>query len=424
MDHPPQWLPLHGPANWYQGWYPPSWSFSEEGSLVVLHPPNSDDALTLSVLWLEDDSTDLRNQLVEAAKQFPKTRNVEEALEDVKLPSSKATLVGEASLDDPGSWWKRVFQPGNWHRWRLWGFQEGKLVVVAAWVRGINTDPEAESIARMILQRLELSDAPAALPDDFMREAVELARRKFPLLKCEPGTDFQITIGDSAINLVNFYRSYLHNPGRFEEILLPALTTLVQVQEWGTEQTEPPFEAVRHRIMPMLYPEELWKSTLSGFVGRPWIAGLSIMYVVDEARAYWYVRKELMDKWELTEEMLHHFAIENMHRYFDEHPMPLAVGSAEEGDNSMVMPQKPDSYNACRLLSDDFTSKLRHLLQGNVAVGVPGRDFFVAVSLKTPDLVENIRRRVAADFRNMDHPLTDRMLHLSADGVSEFAIVK
>ncbi len=130
-----QWLPLHGPANWYQGWYPPSWSFSEEGSLVVLHPPNSDDALTLSVLWLEDDSTDLRNQLVEAAKQFPKTRNVEEALEDVKLPSSKATLVGEASLDDPGSWWKRVFQPGNWHRWRLWGFQEGKLVVVAAWVR-------------------------------------------------------------------------------------------------------------------------------------------------------------------------------------------------------------------------------------------------------------------------------------------------
>jgi hypothetical protein len=64
-------------------------------------------------------------------------------------------------------------------------------------------------------------------------------------------------------------------------------------------------------------------------------------------------------------------------------------------------------------------SRLREVIGGNFAVGLPGRDFFVAVSLKSPRMLDHVRRKVREDYAQMDHPLTDRLLLVSADGVSE-----
>jgi uncharacterized protein YtpQ (UPF0354 family) len=72
-----------------------------------------------------------------------------------------------------------------------------------------------------------------------------------------------------------------------------------------------------------------------------------------------------------------------------------------------------------RLLCQSFLTKLREVAEGDLAVGVPGRDFFVAVSMKRPEMVDRIRSRIREDFRQTDHPLTDRMLLVTADGVSE-----
>ena len=42
------------------------------------------------------------------------------------------------------------------------------------------------------------------------------------------------------------------------------------------------------------------------------------------------------------------------------------------------------------------------------------------MSLKSPDMIEHVRGRVHEDFTNMDHPLTDRLLLVTADGVCEY----
>jgi hypothetical protein len=63
---------------------------------------------------------------------------------------------------------------------------------------------------------------------------------------------------------------------------------------------------------------------------------------------------------------------------------------------------------------------LRELFGPEVIVGVPNRDFFVAVSLNHPKLVNHVRDRVAQDYHSMHHPLTQRLLVISADGVSEY----
>jgi hypothetical protein len=61
------------------------------------------------------------------------------------------------------------------------------------------------------------------------------------------------------------------------------------------------------------------------------------------------------------------------------------------------------------------------LLGATFAVGLPGRDFFVAVGLTSGEVVEHVRVRVQDDFAQVDHPLSERLLLVSPDGVSEFA---
>ncbi len=63
---------------------------------------------------------------------------------------------------------------------------------------------------------------------------------------------------------------------------------------------------------------------------------------------------------------------------------------------------------------------LRDELGAQLAVGVPSRDFLVAVSMEGSETLGEIRRKVEDDFSRMDHPLSPRLLLISADGVSEF----
>jgi uncharacterized protein DUF1444 len=192
------------------------------------------------------------------------------------------------------------------------------------------------------------------------------------------------------------------------------------VQGWGKEQTEPALDAVRTRIMPMLYPEDVWQERLPNFVGMPWVGGLVVLYVVDETNAYWYIRDDLLESWRLPMEELHQTAMENLNRYFDESPMELTVAGEEDGPR-LLIPRRLDAYNTARLLSAAFHEKLRRVLGGDFAVGIPSRDFFVAVSLDSAETVEHVRRKVEDDFQQMDHPLSDRLLLVTHDGVTEYA---
>jgi uncharacterized protein YtpQ (UPF0354 family) len=142
------------------------------------------------------------------------------------------------------------------------------------------------------------------------------------------------------------------------------------------------------------------------------------LYVVDEAQAYWYIRHDLLKKWNLSAGELHDLALSNLDRYFDEHPTEMLLTGQEDGPK-LLMPHKPDAYNTARLLSHEFHDKLREVLGREFAIGMPNRDFFVALSTDAPDMLQHIRERVREDFSQMDHPLTDKLLLVSADGVSE-----
>lgn len=417
--HPAHWSQHTGPNNWYALWYPPTWRLEVSEGTAGLKAPGDAGLLSVSSFWIDEGKAASVEQVLDLDRLFPRRRNVR-PLKALDVGEQCVGFEGEAQLGSALPWWRRIFRRRPWRRWRVWCIRYGSVYVLALYLHNGRPDPETETVTTMLVQSLEFRDQPACPPEVFTQRVLDLARKKFPLLDCQPAPDFQIKLGESKVNLFNFYRSYIVAPEQFEDIVLPALTTVVQVQGWGKEQTEPELSAVRDRIMPMLYPADAWQEKFPNFAGMPWVGGLVVLYVVDEFNAYWYIREELLDMWNLSTDDLHEIAIANLNQYFENSPMEFTIAGEEEGPR-LLIPRRPDAYNTSRLLSEKFHSRLRTILGSEFAVGTPGRDFFVAVSLDSSDTVEQVRKRVEDDFQQMDHPLSDRLLLVTRDGVTEFA---
>lgn len=416
---PAHWNQHTGPNGWYNVWHPPTWKLEVIDGTASLSAPERGGVLTLSSFWLEGPEASAVEQILDLDRLFPRRRNVR-PLKGLETGSHSVGFEGEALIGGDAKWWRRILRKKRWCRWRVWCVREGSVYILALYLQTARHDHEAETVAAMVVNTIQFREQPACPPEVFAKRVLELAKTKFPLLECESAPDFQLKLGESKVNLFNFYRSYLNSPEQFEAIVLPALTTVVQVQGWGKDQTEPELNSVRDRIMPMLYPEDVWKERFPNFVGRDWVGGLVVLYVVDESQAYWYIREDLLETWNISVDELHDIAIQNLERYFDEHPMEFTMAGEEDGPR-LLIPARPDAYNSARMLSEKFHEKLRNVLGNEFAVGAPSRDFFVAVSLDSTETVDHVRGKVEDDFKQMDHPLTERLLLVTPDGVTEYA---
>jgi hypothetical protein len=390
----------------------------ETGGEVRLVAPEAGGILRIVGRWRSNWKKIDFDTLVDSRQLFPRSRHVRYG-RPLDVPYPSLCVEGESNDTSKLRWWQRWLRPPLWRPWKLWTSRYKSVCLVATFQTSGSRDPELETVATMIMNSLEFADEPADPPHVFADRVVRIARDRFPSLECRRSDEFRVQLGESNINLFNFYRSYVQDPDRFEEIILPALATVAQVQEWGTAHSEPTLEAVRDRILPMLYPEDVWRRSFPNFVGETWVGELMILYVVDEQHAYWYIRDDMLDRWGVTRDELHDIALANLDAYFDRLGMNYIMAGDDEGPR-LLMPKRPDAYNSSRILSRRFCALLRGELGPELAIGIPSRDFLVAVSIETQETIDQIRRKVLDDYSRMDHPLSPHLLLISADGVSEF----
>jgi len=434
---------FRGPANWFSLTVPPQLTLEqtetflevklkaadEDGStataaasdLADVDPgQNTPWSMTVYAAWVEEDEPQTRASSFHPTTLFPRVSSYQ-SIPPLDLPGRCQTWTGVSSQRRPGPWWRMLFGKHNAYQWRLWIVEHRSIIVVASLQsrRGLALPPESLQLCTQLLSSIQFADVLARPPELFRRDVVALAGQHFPLLDTKPVGSFGIRIGESEINLANFYRSYLHDPERLKQIVLPGLTTVVRLQEWGPDQLMPALSEIEDRIMPMLYPEAEADNSLADFVRIPWVGGLSIMFVLDEDSTYRFVHKRMLERWELTLEELEKHAMANLETWAANNPLEVTL-IGEDGAPRMLVPLEPNAYNSVRLLGDSLHGRLRQLLGAELVVGVPNRDFFVAVSLNHPQLISQVRQRVIQDYQSMHHPLTSRLLVISADGVSEY----
>lgn len=430
-----------GPANWFSLTIPQQLAIEQSEAFLEISPkpvsvsvtkkatavedkPAEPTAplpwsMTLYAAWVEDGEPQTNAASFSPASLFPGVVQCNPC-EPLALSARNQGWAG-MSLKSTGPWWKKLFQRRNSYQWRLWIIEYRQIIVVASLQTTLSrTLPEtAVQTCSEILTSINFSDELALPPELFRKEVVDLATKHFPLLEVASAGTFSVRINDSEIHLTNFYRSYLKTPHRLKQIVLPGLTTVVRLQEWGPEQLMPQLAEVSDRIMPMLYPEADTGESMIDFVQIPWVAGLCIMFVLDEDDTYRFVHKAMLDVWEMTVDEVRDLAMENLEQFTRDNPLEVSL-VGEDNDPRMLVPMNPSAYNSVRLLGHELHFRLRQVLGAELVVGIPNRDFFVAVSLNHPSLIGEIRQQVARDFQSMHHPLTSRLLVISADGVSEY----
>ena len=415
---PEHWITSVGPSNWFALHHPPGWTSQTDGNILHLTSSDNRISLTLHCVWLNESVKRLEDHSLMLEEIFPIRRNVE-TLEPLDISQENLGVRGEAVLGPETPWWKRALTPQKWQHWRIRAIKCQSLCVMVIYLQDDEFDPEADTIMRLVMRSIEFAEPLADPPSMFANRVLNIARHQFPGYVCELDDQLQLQLGDSKINLFNVYRRYANSPEQFDEIVQPALDTLHDVQNWDTARLTPSLDEIRSRIMPMLYPEATWKKQFPEFVAQPWVAGLAILYVVDEADAYWYIRQDLIEPWKVSIDDIHEIAINNLNEYFEKNSMELML-TGEPDRAQLLLPERPDAYNSARLLSESFHLSLQEILGREFVVGVPNRDFFVAVSLDSSQIIEQVRAKITDDHDRMDHPLSKRLLLVSSDGVSEF----
>lgn len=432
---PESWREFRGPANWFTFRCPEGIDVRQNQTLIEVPlaksraPATSSEgdelqdsprSLMLSmVAWWDDSQGDAsRRPSPDLTLLFPQVVSLQPE-PSLGIDATNEVWSGYSRRPATGSWLARLFGQRPCYQWRLWTIRRERLTIIAT-IQSADRRPLSTAtlaLCEQILSSLELADQPAWPPDVFLKQVIELARQSFPLLQSSAARGFSLRLGQSEISLSNFYRMYLQQPEHFRRIVLPGLTTVVRLQELGPEQLSPDLDQIRERILPMLSADDEMKSEER--IRMPWVGGLSIGYVVDEDDSYRYIHQRMADAWKLSLEELHQLAMSNLQTYASDHPLEVTL-IGEESEPKMLMPVRPDAYNCSRILDPAFHGRLRELFGPELLVGVPNRDFFVAVSIGDSTLIDQVRARVREDYQSMHHPLTRRLLVISADGVSEY----
>lgn len=434
-DHPDdteqEYVSFQGPANWFSFDVPTTLQLEQSEAFLEISPQNKPDgaayagikpdwSMTMYAAWVDESEPEKSASSFEAAALFPGVVNSAEAA-GLELPGRCRTWYGMSRGRSSVPWWKRLFKPAPVYEWRLWVVEFREIMIVASLQspHGRPLGPSTIQTCERMLNSILFAEVFACPPMLFRQQVIELAEKHFPLLEAKPTGSFSVSLDGSEINLSNFYRSYIHTPERMKDIVLPGMTAIVRLHELGPEQLMPDLSEIRERIMPMLYPEADADDSMREFVQVPWVGGLTVMYVLDEEESYRFVHQRMLAHWQLSAEQLHEVAMENLQSFADENPLEVSL-VGDEDDARMLVPVNPSPYNSVRLLGEQLHGRLRQVLGAELIVGVPNRDFFVAVSLNHPELIGQIQKRVVQDYQSMHHPLTSRLLVISADGVSEY----
>ena len=267
---------FRGPANWFTLKVPRVLSLQQTEAFFEITPrsdadcdngdgesqPNGESktadlkmlpwSLTLYAAWVEDDQPNTDAASFNPATLFPKVVRSSEA--GVLAIDAKNRSWSGQSVKSSGSWWRKLLQKRNSYEWRLWVIEYQQIIVVASLQSklGRPLDSDTVNLCNHVLSSISFAEELARPPELFRREVVALARKHFPLLEVKPTGNFGIRISDSEIHLTNFYRSYLQAPTRLKQIILPGITTVVRLQEWGPEQLMPSLDAVAERIIPLI----------------------------------------------------------------------------------------------------------------------------------------------------------------------------
>ncbi|HYF92777.1 MAG TPA: DUF1444 family protein [Symbiobacteriaceae bacterium] len=249
---------------------------------------------------------------------------------------------------------------------------------------------------------------------EFSRHIVNRARRERPDIRVEPMGKYLLLVEPNqgrqrVVSLADLYESYRQAPRQRDELMGAFLESLVYEEQPAATGS---FEENRANIMPQVVPTallEYCRQDNRELAAIPYMDGLALAFVLDEAERYSYIHRKVMQDWGVTETDMLKSAMENLQQlgggadYYQ-------IGTDE---HMALVWETFDGYDASRILLSRELNAAAALVPGNVLIGIPNRDYLVLFSDLDPDFVAEMRERLREDFESHDYPITNRLFTLT-----------
>jgi uncharacterized protein YtpQ (UPF0354 family) len=161
--------------------------------------------------------------------------------------------------------------------------------------------------------------------------------------------------------------------------------------------------AVREQQLPML-------------TYQLFLADLIITYVIEEQGSVTYINEQHMERWQVDQQTIHTRAIHNL-RQRTAHTPYQTVG---EGEQCLFIFNAQDGYDATRLLLPELLESWHATLPGRLVIGIPNRDFLVALSDSNRHTLAGILHQIQLDKVQHAAGLTDQLFTLADGRVCEY----
>jgi uncharacterized protein YtpQ (UPF0354 family) len=250
--------------------------------------------------------------------------------------------------------------------------------------------------------------------EQFVEQVIEVVRDKFPATKVAraAGQSFSLKINGQLASLENIYRSSLLQPDQMKSFIEQWMLEIVRASE-GTPDLEATFEQLADRIMPVVLRDD--PDSSGSIVTQPLVPGLTIAYAVDSQRSLWYIAKATFEKWNISLDALHEKAMANL----IDRSQAIAAHAAQDEDGSinLILFQTMDGFDATRILLPTLHARLREHLGSPFVAGIPNRDILLCFR-DDEETVDRLKKQIGDDFTKMPHPITDKLLLVTADGIA------
>ena len=151
----------------------------------------------------------------------------------------------------------------------------------------------------------------------------------------------------------------------------------------------------------------------------PWLANLSIGFVIDEEDTYRFVTHRQANAWKTDQERLYEIGIANLDEQIRKSPPRFTLGNLTD-EFPVLEPVSRSPYNSSLILLPSVRELIRTHLGQQVIVSLPSRDCFSVISNGDQGSLKALRQRQkSGQLESVGERLTDQLLLLSADGVSE-----
>lgn len=248
---------------------------------------------------------------------------------------------------------------------------------------------------------------------EFSREIVNRARRERPDIRLEPMGQYLLLVQPNqghqrVVSLADLYQSYCEAPKQCDDVISAFLETRIYEDQPAICGS---FAENRANIMPQVVPLSLLEYCRKEdreLAAMPYLSGLAIAFVLDEAERYSYIHRRVLEEWAVPETDLLQAAMENL-QHLGEGEVHYQIGTDER---ITLVWETFDGYDASRMLLSQVINQAAAQVPGNPLIAIPNRDYMVLFSDVNPDFVAEMRDRIREDFERHDYPITARLFTL------------